>query len=79
VKDNGEGIEDKHLRRLTERFYRVDKARSRKTGGSGLGLSIVKHVLHHHNASLEVESKLGKGSQFSFLLPPELIAVDQDD
>lgn len=79
VKDNGEGIEDKHLRRLTERFYRVDKARSRKTGGSGLGLSIVKHVLHHHNASLEVESKLGQGSQFSFLLPPELIAVEHAD
>jgi two-component system phosphate regulon sensor histidine kinase PhoR len=79
VKDNGDGIEEKHLRRLTERFYRVDKARSRKTGGSGLGLSIVKHVLHHHNAGLEVESKVGKGSEFSFLLPPELIATDNAD
>lgn len=79
VKDNGEGIEDKHLRRLTERFYRVDKARSRKTGGSGLGLSIVKHVLNHHNAHLEVESEYGKGSKFSFLLPSELIAGDNPD
>nr|WP_136250427.1 phosphate regulon sensor histidine kinase PhoR [Ningiella ruwaisensis] len=79
VRDNGDGIEEKHLRRLTERFYRVDKARSRKTGGSGLGLSIVKHVLHHHNASLEIESKVGKGSEFSFLLPPELIAQELSD
>jgi two-component system phosphate regulon sensor histidine kinase PhoR len=76
VIDNGDGIEDKHLRRLTERFYRVDKARSRTTGGSGLGLSIVKHVLHHHNTSLEVVSKIEKGSTFSFVLPNELIADD---
>jgi two-component system phosphate regulon sensor histidine kinase PhoR len=74
VVDNGEGIEDKHLRRLTERFYRVDKARSRTTGGSGLGLSIVKHVLNHHNANLDVSSAIGKGSTFSFVLPNELIA-----
>ncbi len=73
VVDNGDGIEEKHLRRLTERFYRVDKARSRKTGGSGLGLSIVKHVLNHHNSYLNIESKIGKGSEFSFILPPELI------
>lgn len=73
VIDNGDGIEEKHLRRLTERFYRVDKARSRKTGGSGLGLSIVKHVLNHHNSFLNIESKVGMGSEFSFILPPELI------
>jgi len=79
VQDNGDGIEDKHLRRLTERFYRVDKARSRKTGGSGLGLSIVKHVLHHHNAHLDINSTVGKGSEFSFLLPPELIADTWDE
>lgn len=79
VQDNGDGIEDKHLRRLTERFYRVDRARSRKTGGSGLGLSIVKHVLHHHNAVLDISSTLGKGSEFSFLLPPELIADAWDE
>lgn len=76
VIDNGDGIETKHLRRLTERFYRVDKARSRKTGGSGLGLSIVKHVLNHHNAFLNLESKVGKGSEFSFILPEELINDD---
>lgn len=72
VSDNGEGIEDKHLSRLTERFYRVDKARSRKTGGSGLGLSIVKHVLNHHNSQLNIKSKLGQGSEFSFELSHEL-------
>jgi two-component system phosphate regulon sensor histidine kinase PhoR len=79
VIDNGDGIEDKHIRRLTERFYRVDKARSRKTGGSGLGLSIVKHVLNHHNSYLNIESKVGKGSEFSFILPPELIYEDSMD
>jgi two-component system phosphate regulon sensor histidine kinase PhoR len=72
VRDNGEGIEDKHLSRLTERFYRVDKARSRKTGGSGLGLSIVKHVLNHHNSQLNIKSKLGKGSEFTFEFSHEL-------
>jgi len=74
-----QGIDQKHLRRLTERFYRVDQARSRKTGGSGLGLSIVKHVLHHHNAHLDIESEVGQGSQFSFVLPVELIYVDHDE
>lgn len=77
VVDNGEGIEPTHINRLTERFYRVDKARSRKTGGSGLGLSIVKHVLSHHNSRLEISSKLGEGSRFSFVLDKELIA-EQD-
>jgi len=74
VADNGDGIEEKHLARLTERFYRVDKARSRKTGGSGLGLSIVKHVLNHHNSHLDIESELNKGSVFSFTLSEQLIA-----
>ena len=64
VKDNGEGIEEKHLQRLTERFYRVDKGRSRNSGGTGLGLSIVKHVIKHHNGKLKIKSKVGKGSQF---------------
>ena len=73
VVDNGDGIEQNHLARLTERFYRVDKARSRKTGGSGLGLSIVKHVLSHHNSQLDITSTVGEGSQFSFLLDEELI------
>ena len=74
VVDNGDGIEPNHLNRLTERFYRVDKARSRKTGGSGLGLSIVKHVLSHHNSRLDITSTLGEGSNFSFVLDNELIA-----
>lgn len=73
VRDNGEGIEEKHLTRLTERFYRVDRARSRKTGGSGLGLSIVKHVLNHHNSQLDIASVVGKGSEFGFVLSSELI------
>ncbi|MFA3793110.1 phosphate regulon sensor histidine kinase PhoR [Aliiglaciecola sp. SL4] len=72
VKDNGDGIPEKHLNRLTERFYRVDKARSRKTGGSGLGLSIVKHVLTHHNSKLEITSEVGVGSEFSFSFSSEL-------
>ena len=64
VKDNGSGIRPEHVNRITERFFRVDKSRSRDTGGSGLGLSIVKHVLHHHNAELAIESDWGKGSEF---------------
>ena len=72
VKDNGDGIGEKHISRLTERFYRVDKARSRKTGGSGLGLAIVKHVLTHHNSKLEIDSVVGEGSVFSFQFSPEL-------
>ena len=74
VIDNGDGIEENHLARLTERFYRVDKARSRKTGGSGLGLSIVKHVLSHHNSQLDITSTVGEGSEFSFILDKELVA-----
>lgn len=74
VRDNGEGIEQRHLSRLTERFYRVDKARSRKTGGSGLGLSIVKHVLNHHNSQLQITSKVGEGSVFFFHFDAEMIA-----
>ncbi len=77
VKDNGDGIAQGHINRLTERFYRVDKARSRKTGGSGLGLSIVKHVLSHHNSQLDIASTVGEGSTFSFILDEELIA-EQD-
>ncbi|MCV2884837.1 phosphate regulon sensor histidine kinase PhoR [Aestuariibacter sp. AA17] len=72
VADNGDGIAAKHINRLTERFYRVDKARSRKTGGSGLGLAIVKHVLSHHNSKLEIKSQVGKGSEFFFYFSEEL-------
>jgi len=74
VQDNGPGISAEHIPRLTERFYRVDKARSRQTGGSGLGLAIVKHALSHHDARLEIESQPAKGTTFSFVLPERLIA-----
>ncbi len=57
--------------RITERFYRVGDDRNRKTGGTGLGLAIVKHVLHSHNAKLEIQSELGKGSEFRCIFPPE--------
>jgi two-component system phosphate regulon sensor histidine kinase PhoR len=76
VKDDGPGISAEHLPRLTERFYRVDKARSRQTGGSGLGLAIVKHALSHHDTKLDIESVLGKGTTFSFILPERLIVAD---
>lgn len=65
VSDEGEGIEEHHLERLTERFYRVDKGRSQEAGGTGLGLAIVKHVLQRHDAELTITSELGEGSQFS--------------
>ncbi|VEC00293.1 Phosphate regulon sensor protein phoR [Cedecea lapagei] len=76
VRDTGPGISAEHIPRLTERFYRVDKARSRQTGGSGLGLAIVKHALSHHDARLDIESLPGQGSTFSFILPERLIAHD---
>ena len=69
VADRGIGIAKKHIARLTERFYRVDKARSRKSGGTGLGLAIVKHVLLRHGGHLEVTSVLGKGSTFTCVFP----------
>ncbi len=69
VKDNGIGIEQQHIDRLTERFYRVDRSRSRETGGTGLGLSIVKHILTRHQAKLEIKSMLGSGSTFSAIFP----------
>ena len=66
--DNGQGINEEHLPRLFERFYRVDKSGNRKKGGSGLGLSIVKHVIEAHQEKIYVESTLGTGSEFSFTL-----------
>jgi two-component system phosphate regulon sensor histidine kinase PhoR len=78
VRDNGDGIAAEHIDRLTERFYRIDKARSRTTGGSGLGLSIVKHVLSHHNSRLVIESDVGKGSDFFCRFSADLsLLVDQ--
>lgn len=72
VTDTGIGIAPQHVPRLTERFYRVDQARSRELGGTGLGLAIVKHVLIRHKAGLEVDSEPGKGSTFAFVFPPDL-------
>lgn len=69
VRDSGAGIAPEHIPRLTERFYRVDRSRSRDTGGTGLGLAIVKHVAQRHGAELKIESALGKGSVFSIIFP----------
>ena len=68
ISDNGEGIDKEHLPRLFERFYRVEKTRNRKSGGSGLGLSIVKHIIDAHNEKIFVESQVNVGSEFSFSL-----------
>ncbi|MGH8269651.1 MAG: phosphate regulon sensor histidine kinase PhoR, partial [Steroidobacteraceae bacterium] len=73
VTDTGIGIPSEHIPRLTERFYRVDQGRSRATGGSGLGLSIVKHVLQRHGAELEVRSVFGEGSTFICHFPPQRV------
>jgi two-component system, OmpR family, phosphate regulon sensor histidine kinase PhoR len=74
VEDTGIGIEAEHIPRLTERFYRVDRSRSRETGGTGLGLAIAKHALARHDATLEVESQPGKGSRFSARFPARRLA-----
>ena len=71
VKDQGPGISPEHLPRLFERFYRVDKARSRKVGGTGLGLAIVKHIAQTHGGSVEVSSQVGFGSVFRLRLPAQ--------
>ncbi|EAQ43178.3 MULTISPECIES: sensor histidine kinase [unclassified Polaribacter] len=68
VTDNGEGIKKEHISRLFERFYRVDQSRSREQGGSGLGLSIVKHIVEAHNENILLKSTFGEGSEFSFTL-----------
>ena len=79
VQDSGIGIEPEHLPRLTERFYRVDRSRSRETGGTGLGLAIVKHVLSRHQAHLEIVSEPGKGSRFSAWFPADRLIMPQDE
>lgn len=73
VKDDGPGIRPENVNRITERFFRVDKSRSRDTGGSGLGLAIVKHVLNHHHAELSINSKWGAGSEFIIYFDPKCI------
>ena len=77
ARDTGIGIEPEHISRLTERFYRVDRGRSRETGGTGLGLAIVKHVLSCHQAKLEITSEPGKGSCFSALFPETRLLAAQ--
>ena len=77
VRDTGIGIEQQHIDRLTERFYRVDRGRSRETGGTGLGLSIVKHILIRHQAKLEISSEIGIGSTFKVVFPKTRIAHAQ--
>ena len=74
VTDTGPGISSEHLPRLTERFYRVDRSRSRDTGGTGLGLAIVKHIANRHQAQLVIESVAGKGSTFTLRFPKERIS-----
>jgi two-component system phosphate regulon sensor histidine kinase PhoR len=74
VTDSGPGIASEHLPRLTERFYRIDRSRSRDTGGTGLGLAIVKHIANRHQAQLIIESVPGRGSTFTLRFPKERIA-----
>ena len=75
VRDTGIGIPEEHLPRLSERFYRVDRGRSRETGGTGLGLAIVKHVVQRHDAGLEIESTPGRGSTFTIALPSSRLEI----
>ena len=74
VEDNGEGIPSHHLDRLFERFYRVDRARSRELGGTGLGLAIVKHLVRAHGGEVTVDSRFGEGTRFTIELPVETAA-----
>jgi len=79
VTDGGPGIAAEHLPRLTERFYRVDRSRSRETGGTGLGLAIVKHVAQRHGGVIQVQSVVGQGSTFMLILPPARVREHPDD
>jgi two-component system phosphate regulon sensor histidine kinase PhoR len=77
IADTGIGIEAEHLARLTERFYRVDRGRSREIGGTGLGLAIVKHALERHGARLDIESRPGEGSRFTACFPGRRVAATE--
>jgi two-component system phosphate regulon sensor histidine kinase PhoR len=76
VRDTGEGIAPEHVPRLTERFYRVDRSRSRETGGTGLGLAIVKHVAQRHGGELRIDSVVGVGSTFTLCLPASRVRAE---
>jgi two-component system phosphate regulon sensor histidine kinase PhoR len=78
VTDTGPGIASEHLPRLTERFYRVDRSRSRESGGTGLGLAIVKHVMQRHGGELKIESELGKGSKFTLIFPASRVFLETE-
>ena len=78
VEDNGPGIEPEHLPRLTERFYRIDKARSRESGGTGLGLAIVKHIMNRHDARLLIASEIDRGSAFTCVFPRDRAIARED-
>ena len=73
VEDTGPGIAAEHIPRLTERFYRVDRSRSRDSGGTGLGLAIVKHVCQRHGSELSITSKTGEGSRFAIVFPADRV------
>ena len=79
VADTGPGIAPEHFPRLAERFYRIDRSRSRETGGTGLGLAIVKHIVHRHGGTLKIESKLNQGSIFSLHFPSSKCRFDQSN
>jgi two-component system phosphate regulon sensor histidine kinase PhoR len=78
VSDTGPGIAPEHLPRLSERFYRVDRSRSRETGGTGLGLAIAKHVVQRHGGELRIQSQVGQGSTFMLVLPAARIELLSD-
>lgn len=79
ITDQGDGIDPKHLPRLTERFYRIDSGRSRAIGGTGLGLSIVKHIVHRHGGQLEIDSVVGTGTKITISLPTTNTGMDEAD
>ena len=75
VTDSGLGIAPEHIPRLTERFYRIDRSRSRETGGTGLGLAIVKHVVSRHGGTLNIQSELGRGTCFTLSVPTSRVTA----